>query len=202
MSLFSSVSDIEKELEELYTPMFSVIMQMSNDQAKKAACDIIKQIKEEQKQEGTGNVPKNFSDYLLEKEKIDEKIKIKFSKKRQEGVRDEDIKWWFNLHDLKRRMLLKVDDIIRLTMFKHFKQGGKNSEEAVMEIRKYQPMYGDPDDTTHTSGEDRPLPYELKDRINKYIVSRTGDREKLKIELLRSSSFNAYIREKIRKGNL
>ena len=202
MGLFSSSSGIEKELEELYVPIISAMIQIPQAQAKKEVRNIIKQIKEGQKQEGTDNIPKKFGDYLLEKEKTDEKTKTKFAKKRQEGIQDEDIKWWFNMHDLARRMLLKVDDITRLAMFKKFKQDGKNAKEAATEIRRYQPMYGNPEDNTHTSGEDRPLPYELKDRINKYVESRTSNPEQFKTEFLRSSTFNAYIREQIRNGNL
>ena len=186
----------------MYVPMFIVMMQMPQAQAKKEVCDIIRQIKEEQKKEGTDNIPENFGDYLLEKEKTDEKTKIKFAKKRQEGVQDQDIKWWFNMHDLERRMLLKIDDLTRMTMFTQFLQDGKNEKEAVTEIHKYQPIYGDSNDNTHTSGEDRPLPYELKDRINKCVESSTFNTEQFKVKILKSPTFNAFIREQIRNNNL
>ena len=39
------------------------------------------------------------------------------AKKRAEGVRDEDIRWWWSMHDLERRMMIKVDDISRLALY-------------------------------------------------------------------------------------
>ena len=202
MSIISTDSRIEKELESLYVPTLSAMMQISEAQAKKAVRNMIKLAKEEQKKEKMENVPKNFGNFLLNKENTDEKIKIKFAKKRKEGVRDEDIKWWFNMHDLERRMLLIIDDITRKAMFEKFIESGKNEKEAAIEIRRFQPMYGNPDDNTHTSGVDSPLPFELKNRINKYVESKISNPEQFKSEILKSSSFNAYIRNQIRKNCL
>jgi len=202
MSLFSSSLSIEKELEKLYVPMFAAMTQTSETTARESFYIIIKQIKEEQIREGTDKLPKNYGDYLLEKESADERIKTSLNKKRKEGVKNEDIKWWFNMHDIERRMLLKIDDITRMAMFKKYKEDGKSGEEAVNEIRRYQPFFGNPDDNTNTSGEDRPLPYELKDRINKHGEKHASDPEKFKLELLKYSSMNAYVREQIRNRNL
>jgi hypothetical protein len=64
-------------------------------------------------------------------------------------------------------------------------------------------MYGDPADTSHRSGDDRPLPYELKDRINRYIEKRRlHDPEAYKQDIQISSSFNALVRKEIRANNL
>jgi len=54
--------------------------------------------------------------------------------------------------------------------------GGSNSEsvkeekafdDAALHVRKFCTMFGDPVDTKYTSGDDRPLPYELKIRGNR-----------------------------------
>ena len=64
-------------------------------------------------------------------------------------------------------------------------------------------MYGDPDDTMHTKGNDRPLPYELKDRINIYVEKcKKKDPDKLKKDIENSSTFNSLIRNEIKNGNL
>jgi hypothetical protein len=48
-----------------------------------------------------------------------------------------------------------------------------------------------------------PLPEELKDRINIYIIKKsTIDREKYKKEIEGSSTLNALLRKKIKKGNI
>jgi hypothetical protein len=69
---------------------------------------------------------------------------------------------------------------------------------AAKKVRKFHPMYGDPDDTMHTKGDDRPLPYELKNRINIYIEKRAQkDPDKYKKEIENSSTFNSLIRREI-----
>jgi hypothetical protein len=51
-----------------------------------------------------------------------------------------------------------------------------SEEEAAKEVKKYFPIFGDPDDTSTSSGDDRPLPCELKDRINIYIQKKGTNR--------------------------
>lgn len=64
-------------------------------------------------------------------------------------------------------------------------------------------MFGDPDDTTHTKGNYRPLPYELKDRINIYLEKyKKKDPNMLKKVIENSSTFNSLIRNEIKSGNL
>ena len=72
-----------------------------------------------------------------------------------------------------------------------------------MEVRKFHVIYGEPDDTTHTVGDDRPLPEELKDRINIYIIKRPStDQDKYKKEIEESSTLNALLRKEIKIGNI
>lgn len=201
--LFGSLSPLEKQLEDLYVPMFQM-MGMSSSEAINTFCGILKKAKEESLKEGTSNLPQNFGEILLEKESTDEKIKTMLAKKRKEGVRDHDIRWWWNMHDLERRMMLMHDDVTKLAGFrKYTEEDSTNSDEAAKRIRKYFPVYGDPDDATHTTGEDRPLPFELKDRINIYFEKRSQrDSAKLKQEIEEASSLNALIRKEIKKGNI
>lgn len=202
--LFGLSSDIEKQLEKLYVPMFQMMIGMSQSQAKNTFRDLYKQAEEEAKTEGTLNLPMNLGDILLGKESTDQKINAMLAKRRKEGVRDEDIRWWMNRHELDRKMLMKVDDISRFALFKKLLEEDHLSEEkAACEVKKFSPIFGDPDDTSTSSGDDRPLPFELKDRINIYIQKRSQtDPEKYKREIIESSSFNALIRKEIKKGNV
>lgn len=207
--LFGSSSDIEKQLEELYIPIFQKTMGMSLDQAKKFFQDMFQLVKEESLKEGTENLPQNYGDLLLEAESIDEKTKEMLAKKRREGVRDEDIRWWWNMHDYERWMMIKVDENSRVAgaldeiAKSHADNLEKAQEEAAKKVRKFFPMFGDPEDTTHTKGNDRPLPYELKGRIIIYIEERTKkDLNNLKKDIENSSTFNSLIRNKIKSGNL
>lgn len=201
-NLFGASSDIEKQLEEQYVPMFQA-MGMSSEQAKSTFQDMIKQAKKESEKDGTSALPQNFGDILLDKESTDDKIKSMLAKRRKEGATDEDIRWWWNMHELERKMMLNFDDMSRLSLLINLREEGLGEEEAAKEVRKFHPIYGDPEDTTHTSGDDRPLPEELKDRINIYIEKRaTTDPKQYKDEMEKSSTFNALIRKEIRKGNI
>lgn len=202
--LFGTSSDIEKELEDLYVQMFQTMMGMSPSQAKSAFRVMLKQAKEESLKEGTSKLPRNIGNIILEKESTDEKIKSMLAKKRNEGVKDQDVIWWWNIHDLERRIMLKHDDWCKVTVFKKFREeDGLSKDEAGKRVGKTYPIFGNPDDTTHTTGEDRPLPFELKDRINIYVEKRAKiDPEKFKEDVEESSSLNALIRKEIKKGNI
>lgn len=202
--LFGSSSDIEKQLEELYVPMLQMKMGISSLQAVDIFHDMLKQVKEESLKEDTSSLPQNFGNILLEKEFTDEKIRSMLAGKRKDGVRDEDIRWWWNMHDLERRMMVIVDDWSRLTVFnKLTEKDGFSEDEAAKRVGRSFPIFGDSEDTTHTIGDDRPLPYELKDRINIYVEKRSHtDPEKFKKEIEDASTFNALIRKEIKKGNI
>ena len=199
--LLGSSSGIEKELEATYVPIFQTTRGMTLAEAISAFSYMINKAKEESLKEGTSKMPKNFGDYLLEKEAIDPNIKSMLTKRRSEGVRDEDIRWWWNLHDLERRIKIEDDNWCGFALFKHFRESGLSEEEAGKKLRKSRPIYGNSDDTsTFTEDDDKPLPYELKDRINIYMINRSeADKEGLMIDIDNSSSFNALIRKEIRK---
>lgn len=212
---FSKYNDIEKTILDQYTKWFDTIINISGipmSGAKKITKNILNQAIEESKKSGSYDLPQNFGNLILGEEKTDDPviqklaqtIREKLPKKKAEGVKDEDIRWWWNLNDIERRMMLKQDDINKMYLAECYTQEEKlTREKAIQKVRKFQPFYGDPSDTTHVTGDDRPLPYELKDRINIYIQNRyTNDKEKYRKDMDESSSFNALIRKEIRNGAL
>jgi len=202
--LFGTSSDIQKQLEALYVPMFQMMMGMTLTQAKSTFHDLYKQAENEAKVEGSINLPMNLGDILLEKESTRQETKSMLAKRKKEGVREEDIRWWMNRHELDRKMMIKVDDISKLALFTKLTEEDRLSEEeAAKEVKKYFPIFGDTDDTSTSAGDDRPLPFELKDRINIYIQKRSQtDPAKYKKEISESSSFNALIRKEVKAGNV
>ena len=123
--------------------------------------------------------------------------------KRADGVNDDDIRWWWNMEGLERHAMLLMDQQTRLGMFLGYtKNRGLADEQAAKEINRRQPLYSDSEDPKHPTGEDRPLPYELKDRINKWTQRNQGDPEAFKGRLASASSMNALIRQEIGAGNL
>jgi len=221
MGLFNNYNEIEKGLLEQYSQMFAM---MGIPDAQKMAKNLLDRAIEKSKREGTYNLPPNFGDIILKEQKAEdpavEKIAEVFRRtlliKKAEGVRDEDIKWWWNLNDVERNIMLGTDEVNRLYLFT---QEIKNSKEiskekaagqAAKKVWKFHPTYtyGDPKEKKDSVPKwvkeaDLPLPIELKDRINIYIEKRyKNDREKYKKDIETSSTFNALVRKEIKAGNV
>jgi len=152
------------------------------------------------KKDGTLDLPITYGDDLLAKETTDEITKEYLGRVRAEGATDADIRSWWNLHDLERRVTQAQDEFSRLQLFTDRLQKGFDPEVAAREAKTLMALFGDPAEAEDGSGMDRPLPYELKDRVNNWIqesVMENGDW--LKSELKKSSSFNALIRRLLLK---
>ena len=109
MGWFSRQPSIEKRLKKIYVPM---IMSMkpgtpSSEAGKKIFSEWLRETKEDARKETTDNLPPNYGDWLLEKEATDPNIKFRLAKARKDGARDEDIRIWWNLPDLERRLMLE-----------------------------------------------------------------------------------------------
>ena len=144
-------------------------------------------------------MPQDFGDQLLKRESTDPSVKEQLAKKRQEGVTDSDIRWWWNLPAIERALIEKVDGLQRYALC----LDGQTPVQAAAALRKLHPMYGDPADTSETTGDDRPLPCELKNRVNSYIQKRFQDDPlAYKKDIANSSTFNALVRRAIRSGQI
>jgi len=195
-------SNIENQLRDQYLPAFQAIG-MSLTEAKSTFQNLYQLGKQEANKEGSIDLPLNLGDVLLKKEATEEGIKSMLAKRRKEGVRDEDIRWWMNRHELDRKMMAKFDEMSRMTLYLDSKDKGMSDDEAAARVRKYFPIYGDPEDTSNTSGDDRPLLYELKDRIDIYITKRSqSDPFTYKSDIEQSTTFNPLVRREIQNGNI
>lgn len=200
--LFGESSDEKKKLEEVYVPMFQTLMGMSQSQAKSTFHTLYSEAQAEAKREGSLNLPMNLGDILIEKETTDKNIHSMLKKRRKQGVTDEDIRSWMNRHELDRKMMVKVDIWFKFALFKKLvEEDGLDRDEATSRVKKFHPIFGDPDDATITTDDDKPLPFELMERVNIYI-GKKADEENFKKEIQESSSFNALIRKEIKKGNI
>lgn len=116
---------------------------------------------------------------------------------------DSDIRWWWNLPAIERVLIEKVDGLQRYAICLKGSGEGQTPEQAAAALRKHHPMYGDPADTSQATGDDRPLPYELKGRVDAYIQKRfQADPLIYKKEIAHSSTLNALIRKGIRSGQV
>jgi len=197
-------SEIEQRLEPQYVSFFRETMNMPEEVAGELFKAFVKEQKEAAQREGTDRFPESFGDILLEREKTDEKVQTAFAPKRAEGVTDEDISFWWNMHDLERRLICKVDEMNRILLFeKVSKESGVSEQEAARIVARRFPVYGDPQHLVLDTDDDRPLPFELKWRVNVYLGKRTkNDPEEFRNEAEISTSLNALLRKALREGDL
>lgn len=211
MSLFSrlfksSSNALAQELEDLYTDnMYNPLMGITKDEFRKDVHKSIQGCIMQGKKEGTAELSGDFGFRILEEAKDGVSNTGKIAGKivnnaRAEGATDEDIAEWWDMNDLARRMVLWSEEVLRFSTFSSFVEQGMSSSEAMIKVRKMFPMYGDPNDTRHVSGDDRLLPNELRGRIDSYR-NRLGPiviNEMMK----QYSTYNALVRSEIQKGNL
>ncbi len=193
---------IEKLLEQEYVRLFESTG-MSKHEAQNHFRVALETVREEAKLSGEIDYPEKMGDYVLQTESSNENTRMISKKSRDGGASSEDIRWWWNLHYLERGMMIFYDNMTRMNSLILSVKEGMDKEGAVVHIRKIFPIYGDPTDTSNTTGDDRPLPYEIKDRINKYILKRMQhDPEHYKKEINTYSTLNALLRAEIQKGNI
>lgn len=165
--------------------------------------EITREARAESLRAGTMDLPSNFGDVLLQNEARDARTRAMLASKRADGVRDDDIRWWWNMNDIQRRTTVKIDlrhkkNEIR----KLIEEYGFPEELANMTVRKTQPVFGVSDESSKIEGDDSPLPYELMRRINEYIKDSQSDPDNFKNALKSSSTLNALIRKAIKEGRL
>ena len=196
-------TEIENRLEPKYIAFFQESMNMPEEVAREIFKAMAAEQKEAARSEGTDRFPNSFGDILLEREQTDATVREAFAPKRAEGVADEDVAFWWNLHDLERRMICKVDEMNRIILFEKLVKDGLKEPEAARMVAKRFPVYGDPEHLVLGTDDDRPLPFELKWRVNRYITERTTtDAEKFQEEVEASTSLNALLRMAVRKSEL
>ena len=196
MGLFSSSK--EDRLKDVYTKMF-IDTGMPPAIAYNTTKELLKLAKESLEKSDEDRFSGNFGDIIL----TDSHFKNSLEMSRKDGVRDEDIRQWFNMDPLERHLIKQVDLLNISVLFAGLLEQGKDLDTATKIVKKYHAVFGNPEDTSVDSGEDRPLPEELKFRIVSYIEKRVAtDNDKYKKDLESSSSFNALVRKEIKASNL
>lgn len=206
MSIFSkcfksSPETIERELENLYTKTYHGLTGESLEKSRNDVKNAIKICKERGKKERTDDLPDNFGNLLVVAANEGESKALNIvNRARDDGAKDEDIIEWWNLNDLQRRMVLWSEEVFRYSVFLSAREEGLSADEAAIKVKKIFPMYGNPNNTSNSSGEDRPLSQELRGRIDEYRQKHGA----LAIQEKTSghTSYNAFIRAEIKRGAL
>ncbi len=197
--LFGRNRQLERDLINLYAAMLDP-MGISPRDARAWAKHAMKKARKESRAAGSDQLGGDFGDFLLAMSDTDQVASEILRKARQEGARDEDIRWWWNMYDLERRMMIEHDTLFKFTVYDHAREEGLTDAESTLKVKRSFPIYGDPDDTSRGKGDDRPIPYELKDRVNEWIQCQ--NRDALRAEGAKASSMNAFIRQEIQAGRL
>ena len=126
------------------------------------------------------------------------KIKRIVDKARHEGATDDDIKEYWNLPDLSRRMVVWSENNFRYLAFTQAKDDGLSTDDAAAGVHKMFPIYGDPEDTSKLSGDNRPIPPELRGRVDLHRQARGA--KYIADQVNNFSSYNSYVRHAIQNG--
>jgi hypothetical protein len=201
--------EIIRRLQDIYVANY-ISRGMSKTQAKEHVEEMLQMAIYLSVDANTYNLPPNLGDIIVgnstskndDIEKFADSIRQQIDYLNKEGVKEEDIRKYWNLNELERRMAQVEDNNSKTVIFIKERKSGKSVEEASKKVRKFLPIYGLPSDENQPEGDDQNLPVELKDRVNKYIESRSVDISSYKEDVARSTSFNALIRNEIKAGNL
>ncbi len=131
---------------------------------------------------------------------------------RQEGAKDEDIVEWWDFTEKFRQSITIRENAFRLAMYRQLQEEGKSTEDAAIKVKKTFPIYGrtgiEEEEKQDAAAfkrlglteKSRMLPPELRGRVDIY-------REKMGAQKILSlakeyESYNAFLRDKIKKGKL
>ena len=195
---------LEKELTETYVQMLaSLPTGFSVKKARKEIIKIIKALKKEAKTEGLNSFRDDYGDIMFELAKNGvAEMKSRIDEARNEGATDEDIREYWNLPDLQRRIVIWFENVFRFSQFLADKDDGLSADEAGIRMRKMFPIYGNPKELKecYESHNDVPLPNELRARVDVYREKHHP--EELQKKASKFTSFNAFVRAEIRRGNI
>lgn len=129
---------------------------------------------------------------------------------KSEGGTEEDFIWWEQLAPLEK-ILLKASDYgaRRAVMFDLNQKTNMEPTAIMKEVHKHFTVYSEdkpdlssmtPRDREYYSGQDRPLPFELHNRIDKYLMQNvsTDSLAAMKKEMEQFSSANMWVRHLIK----
>jgi len=198
------VSEIDQQMADQWIPYFQQTMGMPEGFAQELFQAMLSEQKAAAARDRTDSLPERFGDALLERERTEQEIRDLLGEKRADGAADEDIRSWWNLHELERRMICEVDEMHRRILFEKLVQKDKlTEEEAAWTVRRRFPVFGDPEHGSPFGAEDRPIPFELKARVSRYMEKRfSTDPEGFKRDIEAETTMNSFIRAALRKGEI
>jgi hypothetical protein len=133
------------------------------------------------------------------------RIRAELQWKANEGVREEDLQWWWNMHDFERQMILASDEAMILGYYEALRKQGTNKEEAMRELRITHATFAEFSPPEEAQGRHSGLPVELKARVTAYQDKQNAYNEtaaKWQESRRDAGSANAAIRSLIERGEI
>ena len=131
---------------------------------------------------------------------------------RREGATDDDIEEWWDFPEKFRQKTTVRENAFRLTIYRKLIEEGKSEDEAAVAVKNIFPIYGrtgveeeETRDAQACNGlglteKSRMLPPELRGRID--IYRETNGARKILDLVEEYESYNAFLRDKIKEGEL
>jgi hypothetical protein len=196
-----------------------IAMGMGTDEAESMASHMLDQCIAEAKAAGTYDHAPGMGDLLVGvREPQDEKTRqwvettrADLVATREEGATSEDIQHWWNLPDIEARLAIADNNNARMAFINwQLAEGlapGSTAtgimRSAIANMKRIFPAYRRSDVPADDPSDDRPLPCELKDRVDRYIARRSHEEpDAYKRDRDTSSSLNALVRREIHAQNL
>lgn len=204
----TSEASIRNKLQPQYVSFFEATLGMPPAEAQEAFESMIQRAKEESTRKQIGDWDANK---LFEMAEANQgRVRAEFEWKHQEGVREEDFQWWWNMPDLERQMLIQADESNLLAYYTGLRKSGKSAEEALYEVRLSQPDFVEFFAWINRDGPPRPndhmpLPVELKARVLNFQERQNSSeptRTEWRKRRVEAGSANAAIRNEIKNGRL
>jgi hypothetical protein len=173
MSLFRRIfgrgDNAEASLLDLYSEIWARVQGSSPEAMRTEVAEWIAEAKRDGQRDGDAALPADYGAIMLGRETADARTPASLAPKRAEGVMDADIRWWWGLNYIERRLMLRIDNLSRMAVFTQLLAEHRSAEDAARHIWRYFPNYGNDQEVAAAQGDDRPIPYELKDRVNTWL---------------------------------
>lgn len=196
---------MKKHLEDECATQLDDILSVGPTQARAMAAEFVEMAFQASKSERTFDLPQDYGDRLIADEARDPAMRARLAIRRAEGVRDEDLRWWWNRHDVQRRLAVVLDAVMKSAAMRFLHEQQKLPEaEVLRRLALLYPDYSDSlDDPNIGADADAPLPIELKNRVSDYLAREASSPEGRVPRLLKGkTSLNALLRDEVRAGKI
>lgn len=150
-----------------------------------------------------------FGDGIIENANEDSETRETIECLRRHGVKDSDIRDWWNMHPFEQACIFGITELIQTAAVMEGLKAGMPMDQAIINAFKRLPRYGDPDEAnwggpaqSQLSQSDRPLPIELFGAVSEFVGRKNAFDRSFPATIEKASSLNAILRIAIASGEL